>query len=194
MYELSTQNEEALRQSYKVFNKFMLLLWRLGLGRWFNFWPEVTGKVLVITHKGRKSGTTYRTPVNYTTVDGDVYCTAAMGDDTDWYLNIMENPEVEIWMPDGWWSGVAEDISSSENRTALLRKVLIGSGFAAYLFGVNPNMPVEKLENLTAEYRLVRLHRQEARTGSDGPGDLSWIWPLATFILLPLVFCRRKRR
>jgi hypothetical protein len=45
----------------------------------------------------------------------------------------------------------------------------------------------------TESYRLIRIHRMAERTGQGGPGDLSWIWPVATFILLPLVLIGRKR-
>ena len=188
------QVEESLRQIFKYFNRFMLLLWRLGLGSWFQFWPKVTGQVLVITHTGRKTALRRRTPVNFALVDGEIYCVAAFGDQTDWYQNILKHPDVEVWLPDSRWVGVAEDASNDGERPEIMRQVLIGSGFAAYMFGVDPHMTDEKLEKITANYRLIRIHRQEARTGEGGPGDLAWIWPLATFILLPLVFlCRKKR-
>ena len=45
--------EIKLRQSFKQLNKFMLLMWRLGFGRWFNVWPEGFGQIMVITHTGR---------------------------------------------------------------------------------------------------------------------------------------------
>ena len=44
------------------------------------------------------------------------------------------------------------------------------------------------------DYRLLRIRRQEAHTGPGGPGDLSWLWPLATMLLLPLVLFRRNRK
>jgi len=188
------QVERGLRKIFKYFNRFMLLIWRLGLGSWFQFWPKVSGQVLVITHTGRKTGLMRRTPVNYALVDGEIYCIAAFGDQTDWYQNILKHPDVEVWLPGSRWAAVAEDASDNGERTEFIRQVMIGSGFAAYLFGVNPHIPDERLDEITANYRLIRIHRQEARTGEGGPGDLAWIWPLATFILLPLVFQRRKKR
>ena len=172
----------------------MLLLWRLGLGNWFNVWPQWTGQVLVLTHTGRISGLRRRTPVNYAIINDEVYCTAAFGARADWFKNLRKNPSVEVWMPDGWWSGVAEDVSDVENRLQIMRQVLIGSGFASYLFGLNPHMPDEELDVITAKYRLVHIKRVEARTGKNGPGDLAWIWPLTTFMLLPLLFIRMKNK
>jgi len=187
--------EEKLRQYFKYLNKFMIWMWRLGLGWMINIWPDVFGRIMVITHTGRKSGQRYQTPVNYTIIDDDIYCTAGFGEGADWFRNMMTDPQVEVWLPGGWWLGVAEDVSDSEARTPIMREVLIASGFAAYAAGINPRkMNDQTLSTVTAPYRLVRIRRAEARTGPDGPGDLAWIWPLAVLLMLPLIFPRRKRK
>ena len=189
------RTEERLRQGFKQFNRFMMLIWRLGLGPWVNAWPEVGGRIMVITHIGRKTGIKRRTPVNYTIAGGEIYCTAGFGSKSDWYRNIIANPDVEVWLPDGWWAGVAEDVTYIDIRTPLLRQVLIDSGFAARAAGIDPvGMPGEEFEAVTADYRLIRIRLTEARTGSGGPGELAWLWPLATMILLPLALLRRRKR
>jgi deazaflavin-dependent oxidoreductase (nitroreductase family) len=173
----------------------MLSLWRLGLGWWFNVWPGVSGRIMVIVHRGRKTGLKRHSPVNYAIVDGEIYCVAGFGSISDWYRNTMANPSVEVWLPEGWWAGVVEDISDSENRLALLRQVMIASGFAAYVAGLDPiRMSDEELNAATSKYPLMRIHRTEARTGPGGPGDLAWVWPLATMILLPLALLRPRRK
>jgi len=186
--------EEQLRQGFKYFNRFMVFMWRLGLGSWVNMWPQGSGQIMVITHTGRKTGLRRRTPVNYALVDGELYCTAGFGPRTDWYRNILANPQVEVWLPDGWWAGVAEDITGDERALSLLRAVLIASGFAAPAAGLHPKtMTDDELAAATAHYRLIHIRRTEARTGPGGPGDLAWVWPLATFLLLPLALRRRRR-
>jgi deazaflavin-dependent oxidoreductase (nitroreductase family) len=172
----------------------MILLWRLGLGSYGNG-TRWGGFIMVIKHTGRRSGLEYLTPVNYAEVDGDIYCTAGFGLKTDWYRNLLANPEVEVWLPDGRWRGVAHDVSETSERAALLRRVIIGSGLAGPLFGVNPNKLTDgDLEALLEAYRLVRIRRDEALTGAGGPGDLAWVWPLATFLLLGIVLRGRKKR
>lgn len=194
MTTIDPQVEQELRQGFKYFNRFMLLLWRLGLGRWINAWPEVGGRIVVITHTGRKTGMRRRTPVNYTMANGDIYCTAGFGGISDWYRNIVADPQVEVWLPDGWWAGIADEVLDDQVRLPLLRQVLIDSGFAARAAGLDPMaMSNSELEAATSNYRLIRIRRTVARTGRGGPGDLAWVWPLATFILLPLVLFRRKR-
>ena len=189
------RTEEGLRQGFKQFNRFMILMWRLGLGPWVNAWPEVGGRIMVITHTGRKTGIRRRTPVNYTVADGEVYCTSGFGGKSDWYRNIVADPKVEVWLPDGWWAGVAEEVTDPDARTPLLRQVLIDTGFAAHTVGIDPvGMTNAELEAATIDYCLIHIRCTEARTGRGGPGDLAWVWPLATMILLPLALFRRRKR
>ena len=187
-------NEESMRKAFKQMNRFMVFMWRLGLGNWLNAWPSVGGRIMVLMHIGRKSGNRYRTPVNYAMIDGDIYCTAGFGHISDWYRNLKANPHVEVWLPDGWWQGVAEDVSDSANRLLVMREVLIASGFAAYAANVNPRaLSDEALAEATAIYRLVKIHRTKPCTGPNGPGEWAWVWPILTVLLLPLLFMKRRR-
>jgi deazaflavin-dependent oxidoreductase (nitroreductase family) len=173
----------------------MLFMWRLGMGPWINVWPEVVGRIMVITHTGRKSGLKRQTPVNFAIVDGQIYCTAGFGKGSDWYQNMLANPEVEVWLPDSWWTGTAEEVKDPEVRLPLLREALIASGFAAYAAGIKPkSMSDEDLDRATADYPLLHIKRSEPRTGPGGPGDLARVWPLATMILLPMALRRRGKR
>ena len=187
--------ERQLQQGFRrLLNPFMLSLWRLGLAWMFEVWPAVSGRIMVITHTGRKTGLQRRTPVNYAEVDGELYCTAGFGAISDWYRNICANPDVEVWLPNGWWAGVAEDVSDSADRLKLMRQVLIGSGFVAYVAGLNPrSMSDAELQAATASYRLLHIRRTQARTGPGGPGELAWVWPLATLALL-VIWPRGRRR
>lgn len=194
MYEIVQANEDKLRAGFKYLNKFMIFLWKLGLADWINVWPTVFGQIMVITHKGRKTGYKRLSPVNYAIIDGEIYCTAGFGEISDWYRNILKDPNVEIWLTEGRWEGVAEEVSNHPNRLIYLREVLIASGFAAPLAGLRPNkLDDEMLDRLTSAYRLMRIHRTKERTGRDGPGELAWIWPLITVILLVLKGRRRKK-
>lgn len=190
--DLSTVSTERLRAIFKGFNRFMLLLWRLGLGRWGNG-TRYGGYVMVMKHTGRKSELTRYTPVNYAEIDGDVYCTAAFGAKADWYHNLLANPEVELWLPDGRWAGVAERVGQEEDRAEILRQVIIAAGFAGPLFGVNPrHMSRQDFERLADEYVLFRIRKTQPVTGGGGPGDLAWIWPLST-VLFGWLLLRRRR-
>jgi deazaflavin-dependent oxidoreductase (nitroreductase family) len=143
------ETETRLRRIFITFNRFMLALWRLGLGRYGNP-TDFGGAIMVIKHRGRKSGQIRYAPVNFAEIEGNIYCTAGFGTKTHWYQNLQADPNVELWLPDSRWAGIAEDASEAENRT-------------------------------------------EPVTGPGGPGDLAWVWPLATFIMLGLLLRRRRR-
>ncbi len=191
----TTQGDELLRQGFKVANRFMVLLFRLGLGSWGNG-PQ-TSQVMVLVHKGRKSGQLRRTPVNFAEVEGDLYCTAAYGERADWYRNLKADPQVEVWLPNGWYAGQAEEVPLDDpQHAALMRQVLIASGFAASLFaGIDPQTISEaELAEITASYRLLRIRRTAARTGPGGPNDLAWVWPAATFVLGGLLLLNGRQK
>ncbi|RLT42929.1 MAG: nitroreductase family deazaflavin-dependent oxidoreductase [Chloroflexi bacterium] len=177
---------ESLRIFFKYMNVGMLWLWRLGLGPLLSVWPPVFGRYLVITHTGRKSGLPRRTPVNYTLIDGEIYVTAGFGRRADWVQNTRVNPKVELWLPDGWWDGVMEDVTGQEGHAARMRRVLIDSGFATPLFaGFSPHTASDaEIAQATADYRIFHIRRSTARTGPGGPGEYAWVWPILTFLLL----------
>lgn len=186
--------DEKVRLSFKYLNKFIVFLWKLGLSNWLNIWPKVFGRYLVITHTGRKSGARFRTPVNYSIVDGSIYCVAGFGQVSDWYKNIKKNPKIEVWLIDGYWQGTAEEIINQPNQIEIMRAVLIGSGFAARVFGINPSKADDAtLQYLTRDYCLVKLNLVNERTGNGGPNQYAWIWPIATFLLTIALFRKRKK-
>ena len=112
---------ERLRRFFHGMNYFMVFLWKIGGGKLMNIWPAVGGRIMVIRHRGRKTGREYLSPVNYAIVENEIYCTAGFGPITDWYRNIMAHPEIEIWLPTGRRRARACDISDSPYRVKLLR-------------------------------------------------------------------------
>jgi deazaflavin-dependent oxidoreductase (nitroreductase family) len=149
---------ETLRRVFHAMNPFMVFMLGIGLGRMMNIWPAVSGRIMVIKHRGRKSGKEYLTPVNYAIVGGEIYCTAGFGSTSDWYKNMLANPTVELWLPEGKRKMHAEDISDSPDRVFLLRQVIIASGFAGPLFGINQKkLNDEELDAVSKDYRLIHF-------------------------------------
>lgn len=159
--KLNQAQMETLRRSFRLLNRFMVFMWKLGLGRAVNIWPGGFGRIMVIKHTGRKSGKVRLAPVNYAPLDGEIYCTAGFGTISDWYRNIMTQPCVELWLPEGRFPATVEDISDSPRRLFLLRQIIIASGFAAYVFGVNPKISDEKLAALSTDYRILHFIREK---------------------------------
>lgn len=148
----------TLRRVFHAMNPFMVFMLRIGLGWTMNIAPSFSGRIMVIKHRGRKSGKEYLTPVNYAKVDGEIYCTAGFGSISDWYKNMLANPSIELWLPEGKRKARAEDVTDSPNRIFLMRQVIIGSGFAGPLFGVNQRkMNDAQLDAATKDYRLIHF-------------------------------------
>lgn len=147
-----------LRRFFHAMNHVMVFMLRLGLGRMCEWWPEGFGRIMVIEHRGRRSGRQYTTPVNYAPVEGEVYCLAGFGPRTDWYRNILADPNVRLWLPKGKRRARASDASDSPRRVYLMRQVIIGSGFAGPLMGVDQRkLSDTQLDALTRDYRLVQF-------------------------------------
>jgi len=107
---------------------------------------------------------------------------------------VHTSPEVEIWLPDSWWAGIAEEVTDSRLRIPLLRQVLLGSGLFCQAAGLEPHiMTNEELDAATRHFRLIRIVRTRPCTGRGGPGEFGWIWQVTTMVLLlTLLFRRRK--
>ncbi len=149
---------KTLRRLFHAMNYFMVFMLRLGLGRLCEVWPAGFGRIMMIRHRGRKTGRSYLTPVNYATVDGQIYCTAGFGSGTDWYRNLLADPCVELWLPRGHRRARAADVSDSPRRVELLRAITIASGFAGPLLGVDQSkLSDEQLARIGKDYRLVRF-------------------------------------
>ena len=154
----TSEQMDTLRKAFRVMNRFMVFIWKIGLGKMINMWPAGFGRILVIKHRGRKSRKEFLTPVNYAIVEGEIYCTAGFGPVSDWYRNMLVNPQIELWLPEGKRIAFAEDISDSPRRLFLLRQVIIASGFAAPLFGINPKkLNDDQLDAISKDYRLVHF-------------------------------------
>lgn len=170
-------------------------MWRLGLGRWADAWPSVAGRILVVEHHGRTTGTRYLTPLNFTPENRSRYCLAAFGPGADWYRNVFTTGRAVLWLPDGRWTAVATDVTGEEGSLALIRLVLIDSGFAARAFGLDPRrMDDIEIDRATSSYRLVRFDLIDRC--DEGPADLSWVvapTAVATVIIGAATILHRRR-
>jgi hypothetical protein len=201
MATLNPETENTLRLVFKRFNRFMIGLFRLGLGWAVNIWPAVGGRIMVITHTAGIIAAVGNNGLGGAGLAMDVKLLVCkfiwddgFGSISDWYRNILANPRVEIWLPRGWWRGVVEDISQDPRRIPLLREVIIASGVVGPMMGVNPpKMSDAEFDRVTSSYRLLRVRLQERLSGPGGPGDLAWVWlPLALIVALSVVVRRRK--
>lgn len=181
---------EQERQMFRRLNRFMVLLFRMGFSRLLNNGPAAWGRYLVIIHTGRKSGQRRRTPVNFAREGDSLYCVAGFGGVSDWYKNLLQTPQCEVWLPEGACRALAAE--EHEDRLRRIRAVLVASGFAAQaLGGIDPRTVTdEALDKATADYKLLRL-----TPGAALPSyvDLAWVAP-AGLVALGVLLTRLRRR
>lgn len=183
--ELTETQEAQLRRAFRVLNRNMLLMWRLGLG--WQMANPLSGYIMVLATTGRRSGERRLVPLNYAEGTNAVYCLAGFGRTTHWLLNLQADPQCEIWLPDGRrLRGRGELVATETRRISLVREILVRSGFAAKV--AEPSLDLATaLDDAIAElgpqpgrhYEVVEIELGDAITGPGGPGDLTWVWPTA---------------
>lgn len=181
--ELTETREAQLRRTFRVLNRTMLLMWRLGLG--WQMANPLTGYIMVLATTGRKSGERRLVPLNFAEGTNAIYCLAGFGRTTHWLLNLQADPQCEIWLPDGRrLRGRAELVMTETRRIGLVREILVRSGFAAKV--AEPSLdvataPDEVIGELGPQsgrhYEVVEIELGDPITGPGGPGGLTWVWP-----------------
>ncbi|MDD1732073.1 MAG: nitroreductase family deazaflavin-dependent oxidoreductase [Methanothrix sp.] len=89
----------------------------MGLGSLIS--NPITGKIMVLGIRGRRTGKMRYTPVS-------------------WYLNILAHPQVEVLLPQGRFTGRAEEVGEGPERLEAMRLLLQGSGLSRSMYGFDP--------------------------------------------------------
>src|SRR3972149_4399463 len=87
-----------------------LPLLRPGLGPLMS--TPLTGSLMILRTRGRKTGLLRETPLGYAILDGSVWCCAGFGARTHWYRNILADAGVEVVLANGSaFAGPAEVVT-----------------------------------------------------------------------------------
>ncbi len=168
-----------IKKIFKWLNRWIVFVFRSGYGPIFT-WPFIWGKIMVVENIGRKSGLVRYAPVNYAHAPaGDgVYCLSGFGPDSHWYRNILQTPQVAVWIGSQRIEGRAQPVANSEQHLDIYRQVLINSGFATPLFeGIQPKTASqETIRAMAQRSPLIHLQLDEIPSPrKPHPGDLAWI-------------------
>lgn len=181
-----------LQRAFLVLNRgFMAPLARRGLG-WLVGSP-LTGHIMVLRTRGRRSGRVREAPLGYVIRDGAVYCVAGYGRPTPWFRNLMADPAVEVILPTRRFRGVAAPVDRRDEWLAAYR-ALIAS------FGVVGRAVVGDIQRmgdaeLLARHRVLPVVRirpvdgePPVTPGAFDPGGhgwlISWAATIAALIVL----------
>lgn len=189
-----------LQRGFLLVNgSFMAPLLRHGLG-WLVGNP-LTGHLMLLRTRGRRTGLLREAPLGYVIRSGAVYCVAGYGTATPWFRNLVADPNVEVILPTRRFEGRAQPVADPAEWLAAYR-ALIGS------FGLVGRAVVGDIRRLDdaallARHRSLPVIRITPRhddapivAGPFDPGGLGWIVPyaLSVIALVAIRTTARSRR
>jgi deazaflavin-dependent oxidoreductase (nitroreductase family) len=171
---------EASRWSHDLFrilNPWTAVpLLRAGLGAWLG--TPIGGYLLLLRVRGRRSGLIREIPLSYFVAEGAPWVLAGYGPVTQWYRNLLADPRVEVVLPGRTIVCDAEDVRDPDVRRRILPALVRAVGLPAYLGGVDPRDPDERIVEQYAWVPLIKLRPVGGpiAAGPDDPGGTAWLW------------------
>jgi len=111
--------------------------------------PSTGMDILLLEHRGAKSGRSYSNPLVYTT-DGDRYVVIASkggdSDDPQWYRNLVAHPEVEIEVGDERFPVTATTATDAERDRLYKAQESVYPQFTDYAARTTRSIPVVVFE------------------------------------------------
>lgn len=174
-------NSPLVRRFFWFLNRFLMVpAFRLGLGPLVG--NPFSGYIMVLKTVGNKTGKVRYAPVNYAILNGNVYCLAGFGQVAHWYRNIRAQPSVELILPGGSVTGIAEDVTDADERLRAFRQVLKNGGFAGFFLGFNPHTGSDEvLREKVRALPVVRIRPTGIGSGAVDPGGWLWVLMLVGF-------------
>ena len=122
---------------------------------------------MVLRIAGRKTGKIRYTPVSYAQIGPNIYCYQGKETKGQWYLNLLANPEVEVLLPSGRFSGHGEVVSDTAEKLQAIRQILLGSGLNRTMYGFDPTAaPDEVVQEKIGDIPVVRIRLDSMIFGS----------------------------
>jgi hypothetical protein len=157
-------DEKSLSRSlFRHINRLIIVpAFKMGFGKILS--NPLTGRIMVLKIKGRKTGRVYYAPVSHAIFDGRIYCYQGKRLKGQWYLNLMADPKVEVFLPKDHLSGLAEEVTDPSERTNAMRQILKSSGIEGFIYGFNPRTASDGLiQEKTRNIHVVRITPSEGK-------------------------------
>lgn len=191
---LMTANLPRLHRAFLWLNRWLATpALRAGLGPLFS--NPITGSLMVLRTRGRRTGQWRDAPLGYVIRDGHVYCCAGFGRETQWLRNIAADPRVELILPSCAVAGLAREVSEPAEWADAMRALLLSMGpIGRWTVGDMRRLPDEDLRAAGAAIPLVRIDVTGLAAGPYDPGGSGWIvLGGATLLAVGWLIGRRRR-
>jgi deazaflavin-dependent oxidoreductase (nitroreductase family) len=185
----------AVHDGFMWVNKYVSVpALKMGLGRYMS--SPLTGYLMILRTRGRKSGEMRDAPLGYVVVGEHVYCIGGFGRRTHWFQNVLADPRVEVILPARAFSGVAEEVVDRDERRRVLIPLLRSMGAVAGMVGMgNPwrDSP-DEIERKCEGMPVVRVRATGIAVGPEDPGGRYWVVPMAAGVILGTWWLRSRSR
>lgn len=181
-----------LQHAFKPLNALLAPALDAGLGAFVS--NPLTGYLMLLRTRGRRTGRTRATPVGYVIVDGAIYCCAGVGVRTDWYRNLLAHGAVEVVLPGRTLIGLASTVTDDAEWVRAYRALMASLGVVSRLaLGDISRVKDERLRRRHRALPLVRITPTGVRAGPLDPGGRFWLAALMAWITV-LAAIRRGGR
>lgn len=182
-----------LRRAFLIVNPAFSPALERGFGALFS--NPLTGYLMVLRTRGRRTGLMRAAPLGYVVLDGAIYCCAGFGETTAWYRNVLADPSVEVVLPGRTLRGTAVPVTAPDEWIRAYRALIASLGVIGRLT-VGDVRGLDDAELLAAQggIPLVRIAPTAFVPGSLDPAGRFWLVPWATSAVLAVVLAARLGR
>jgi len=154
-----------------------------------------TGYIVVLKTTGAKSRQIRCAPMNYTIINGQIYCVAGWGRATHWFANLRAHPTVTLLLPGRVIPGSSEEVLDPARAHRAIIKVARNAGMTLLFDGLNPLTATDR-QILATNGRMPVVRIRPARPLISGPGDpggLGCLLPTLDIFTIILAWRRQRR-
>jgi deazaflavin-dependent oxidoreductase (nitroreductase family) len=155
----------------------------------------LTGYLMVLRTRGRRTGLIRAAPLGYVVLDGAIYCCAGFGATTAWHRNVLADPSVEVVLPGRTLRGTAVPVSAPDEWIRAYRALIASLGIVGRLT-VGDVRGLDDAELLAAHggIPLVRITPTAFVAGPLDPGGRFWLVPWMASAVLAILLGRPTAR
>jgi deazaflavin-dependent oxidoreductase (nitroreductase family) len=169
-----TRTLPTLSRWFRVLNRYYVIpVIKAGLGPLHA--NPLTGSWMLLRATGRRTGRQREVALGYAILDGAVYCSAGFGPRTQWYRNLLADPQVEVVLPGVAFGGVAEAVTDPAELDRAWRALIRSLGVLGRAFVCPPDAAPDNLKAKTANLPLVRIRSVGLAGGPADPGGWPWV-------------------
>ena len=153
----------------------------------------LTGYLMVLRTRGRRTGLVRAAPLGYVVLDGAIYCCAGFGETTAWYRNVLADPRVEVVLPGRTLRGEAVPVSTPDEWVRAYRAVIASLGVIGRLtVGDVRRLDDDELLAAHGGVPVVRITPCAFVPSPLDPGGRFWLVPWGAAAVLTIVLATRR--